>query len=167
MTMQKAGHPHGPMRRKERAITDRAEIDRILASEKVMHLALCADNVPFLVPVFYAYDGNVLYFHSAPAGSKIDILKQNDRVCFEVSVDHGVIEDERACDFEARHRTVIGTGRAVFVEDEAEKIAALDRIVALFTETRFSYPAPKLAHTTVIRIDIDQIKGKSHGFAKT
>ncbi|SEH31159.1 pyridoxamine 5'-phosphate oxidase family protein [Magnetospirillum fulvum] len=167
MTKQSAGHPHGPMRRKEREITERAEIDAILASEKVMHLALSDDNVPFLVPVFYAYDGTVLYFHSAPAGSKIDILKRNDRVCFEVSVDHGVIEDERACDFEARHRTVIGTGRAVFVEDEAEKIRALDQIVALFTKTHFTYPAPKLAHTTVIRIDIDQIKGKSHGFPKT
>jgi len=167
MTKQSAEHPHGPMRRKERAITDRAEIDAILASEKVMHLALCVDNMPFLVPVFYAYDGTALYFHSAPAGSKINILKQNNQVCFEVCAYYGVIEDERACDFEAHHRTVIGTGRAVFVEDPEEKIRALDQIVALFTKTHFTYPAPKLAHTTVIRIDIDQIKGKSHGFPKS
>lgn len=167
MTKQSAGHPHGPMRRKEREITDRAEIDAILASEKVMHLALCADNVPFLVPVFFAYDGTALYFHSAPAGSKINILKQNNRVCFEISAYYGVIEDERACDFEAHHRTVIGTGQAVFVEDPEEKIRALNQIVALFTKTQFTFPKPKLTHTTVIRIDIDQLKGKSHGFPKT
>jgi hypothetical protein len=49
-------HPHGPMRRKDRVITDRAEIDEILACSKVMHLALADHDVPFLVPLFYTYD---------------------------------------------------------------------------------------------------------------
>jgi len=154
------------MRRKEREIKDRALIDAILASETVMHLALCDGNVPFLVPVFFAYDGEAIYFHSAPAGTKIEILKRNPLVCFEVTSGHGVIEDEAACDFEARHRTVIGTGHARFVEDEALKIAALDRIVGRFTDQAFTYPTNRLAHTAVIRIEIEQIKGKSHGFPK-
>jgi len=43
---------HGPMRRKEREITDRAEIEEILHNGKILHLALCLENRPFLVPVF-------------------------------------------------------------------------------------------------------------------
>jgi nitroimidazol reductase NimA-like FMN-containing flavoprotein (pyridoxamine 5'-phosphate oxidase superfamily) len=158
------GHPHGAMRRKDRVISDRAEIDTILASTKVMHLALADGDAPFLVPVFYAYDGTSMYFHSASAGTKIEILKRNPKVCFEVSIDHGVIESDQACDFEARHRTVIGFGKAHFVEEELEKVQILDQIVGRFTEKQFEYPKANLRHTSVIRIEIESIKGKKHGF---
>jgi nitroimidazol reductase NimA-like FMN-containing flavoprotein (pyridoxamine 5'-phosphate oxidase superfamily) len=152
------------MRRKEREITDRKEIDGIVYSARVMHLALADNNMPFLVPVFYAYDGSSLYFHSAKAGTKIDILKRNSQICFEISVDHGVIESDSPCDFEARHRTVIGFGKAVFIDSEAEKIAALNRIVKQFTDKTFEFPKANLNATAIIRIDIDLIKGKKHGF---
>ncbi|QTF10670.1 pyridoxamine 5'-phosphate oxidase family protein [Brenneria izadpanahii] len=152
------------MRREDREITDPAEIEQIIQASKVMYLALSCDDLPFLVPVFYAWDGHALYFHSAKNGTKIDIMKKNSKVCFAISVDHGVIEDELACNFEARHRTVIGFGETVFIEDEQEKIAALDRIVARFTDKTFSYPSANLKSTRVIRVDILSVKGKKHGF---
>ncbi|MDR3340902.1 MAG: pyridoxamine 5'-phosphate oxidase family protein [Candidatus Symbiothrix sp.] len=160
----KTPHPHSMMRRKEREITDRKEIDEIVYSAKVMHLALSDQNTPFLVPVFYTYNGSSIYFHSAKAGTKIEILKRNNKVCFAISIDHGVIESDTACDFEAKHRTVIGFGKAVFVENEEEKIEALNRIVGLFTDKEFEFPKGNLNATALIRIDIDLIKGKKHGF---
>ena len=163
MSEQKDVHPHGPLRRKDREITDRAALDAILYAGKVMYLALAEDNIPFVVPVFYAYDGTALYFHSARVGTKIRILKSNPTVCFAVSLDHGVIPAAAACDFEASHRTVIGLGKADFVEDPAAKAQALDRIVARFTAQKFDYPATNLAATVVGRIVIESIKGKSHG----
>lgn len=156
-------HPHGAMRRKEREITDRQEIDEIITLGKVLHLALCDNNIPFLVPVFYAYDGTSLYFHSAKAGTKIEIIKKNSNVCFEISIDNGIVESDMACDFEAKHRTVIGFGKASFIESEEEKILVLDRIVAQFTDKKFEYPKGNLHATAVIRIDIESIKGKKHG----
>jgi len=156
-------HPHGLMRRKDREITDRTEIDAIIKATNLMHIALVDGAMPFLVPVFYAFDGTALYFHSAQAGSKIEILKRNNNVCFEISIDNGFIESEEPCDFEAKHRTVIGMGKAVFVEDTADKIKALDLIVAHFTEKKFEYPKTNLDRTAVIRIDIVSVKGKKHG----
>ena len=156
-------HPHGLMRRKDREITDRTEIDAIINATNLMHIALVDGNMPFLVPVFYAFDGTALYFHSAQAGSKIEILKRNNNVCFEISIDNGFIESDEPCDFEAKHRTVIGIGKAVFVEDAADKIKALDLIVAHFTEKKFEYPKTNLDRTAVIRIDIVSVKGKKHG----
>ena len=157
------GFPHGLMRRKDREITNREEIDAILHSAKVMHLALADNNVPFLVPLFYAYDGTAIYFHSAASGTKIEILKRNNRVCFEVSLDHGVIQSDKACDFEAKHRTVIGCGKAAFVEDEEAKIKALDLIVAKLSDKTFAYPKENLSQTVVVRIDCESIQGKKHG----
>jgi nitroimidazol reductase NimA-like FMN-containing flavoprotein (pyridoxamine 5'-phosphate oxidase superfamily) len=157
-------HPQGAMRRSDREIADRAEIDELLRAGRIMHLALSDDNVPFLVPLFYAYDGKAVYFHSAQAGTKIDILKRNNLVRFEVLSELGIIEADSACDFEAKHRTVIGLGRASFVEGEDEKAAILDMIVGRFTDRRFEYPKENLKRTCVIRIDIESIKGKEHGF---
>jgi nitroimidazol reductase NimA-like FMN-containing flavoprotein (pyridoxamine 5'-phosphate oxidase superfamily) len=163
MQESKERHPHGPMRRKDREITNRSEIDAILHSANLMRIALADGDTPFLVPVFYAFDGVAIYFHSAQTGTKIEIMKRNDKVCFEVSLDHGIIENDIACDFEVKHRTVIGFGRIAFVVDEAEKIKALDRIVERFSEKKFEYPKANLSCTTVIRIDIESIKGKKHG----
>ena len=159
-----SGHPHGNMRRKEREITSRDEIDEILHKGKVLHLALSDDdNTPFLVPLFYAYDGTSLYFHSAKAGTKIEIMKKNNKVCFEVSIDNGIVESDMACDFEAAHRTVIGFGTVEFVEEESEKIAVLNSIVAQFTDKKFEFPKGNLNATAVIRINIVSIKWKKHG----
>ena len=157
-------HPHESMRRKDREITSRPVIDEIIRSANLMRIAMVDEERPFLVPVFYPFDGNSLYFHSAQAGRKIDILKRNNDVCFEISVDHDIIESEEACDFEAKHRTVIGLGKAFFVEDEPQKIKALNMIVGNFTDRKFEYPKTNLARTAVIRIDIKSVKGKMHGF---
>ncbi len=158
------GHPHGEMRRDEREITDPAEINEILNTSKVMYIALADNNIPFMVPVFYAWDGVSLYFHSARSGSKIDILKRNNAICFAISIEQGVVEDEVICNFEAKHRTVIGLGNAVFIEDEQEKITALNRIVARFSDKTWSFPPANVRSTLVLRIDIVSIKGKKHGF---
>lgn len=162
--MPNYNYPHGEMRRKSREIVDRTEIDAIIRSEKLMRIALVEGAIPFLVPVFYGYDGKSLYFHSAKAGTKFEIIKHNNNICFEISIFSGVIEDEMPCDFEAKHRTVIGIGTAMFVEDEAEKIKALNLIVAQFTQKKFEYPQSRLDQTAVIRIDITSMKGKTCGF---
>lgn len=164
MTQTPTAGPFGPLRRKDRLMADRADIDAVLNEGRVMRLALADGDTPFVVPVFFAYDGEALFFHSAKAGTKIDILKRNPKVCFEVSVDHGIIESDKACDFEARHRTVIGFGRAEFVDDAAQKTAALARIVARFTDRRFEFPEANLKTTAVVRIAIESMTGKRHGF---
>jgi len=157
-------HPHGALRRKDREIKERTEIDAILRAGKVMHLALADNNIPFVVPLFYVYDGAALYFHSAKLGTKIEILKRNPVACFEVTLDHGIIESDMACDFEARHRTVIGLGHATFVEDAEQKAQILHRIVAQFTDKTFTFPQANFGQTLVVRIAIDSVKGKKHGF---
>jgi len=165
MHPMQAMHPHSqrPMRRKAREITDPAVIGEILTKQSLMHLAMSQNNVPFLVPVYFAWNGQSLYFHSAPAGSKIEILKQNPEVCFEISDVRGVIPADDACDFEARHQTVIGFGHVSFVEDIAEKVDALDRIVAHFSTEKFDYPEDKIAQTTILRIDVHSMRCKQHG----
>jgi hypothetical protein len=46
----------------------------------------------------------------------------------------------------------------------AEKVKALDLIVARFTDKKFPYPQGSLDNAAVVRIEIESIKGKKHGF---
>lgn len=164
MTSMPLAHPHGEMRRDEREITDQAQIDAILQAGRVMYIALANEDMPFLLPVFYVWDGTALWFHSARSGSKIDMMKRNANICFAVSNYEGIIEDPLACNFEARHRTVIGVGKTHFVDDDAEKVTMLHRLMARFTDKTFHFPSANLTATQVIRIDITSVKGKQHGY---
>lgn len=160
-----SGHPHGAMRREDREITDPAQLQQILSAGHLMHLALASADEPFVLPLFYAYDGEALYFHSARRGTKMALLARNPKVCFCISDYQGVIADNLACNFEARHSTVIGQGLCELIEDKAQKVAVLDRIVARFSDRHFDYPDASLTATSVVRIQIVAMKGKQHGIA--
>ena len=71
------------MRRKDKEIKDKEVIESIIKRATVCRIALSENNVPYIVPLSFGYKDNCLYFHSAPEGRKIDIIKQNNNVCFE------------------------------------------------------------------------------------
>jgi nitroimidazol reductase NimA-like FMN-containing flavoprotein (pyridoxamine 5'-phosphate oxidase superfamily) len=109
------------MRRAEREIKDRSTIEEILRRATVCRLAVCDGNVPYVVPLSFGYRDNRLYFHSAPEGRKMETIKANPHVCFEVDVDHEIVPGEIPCGWTVRYRSVIGFGKARLLEDVAQK----------------------------------------------
>ena len=69
------------MRRKDREVKDLNTIKEIISKCEVVRLAMCEDNIPYIVPLNYGYefDGNnlVLYCHCANSGKKLDINCEN------------------------------------------------------------------------------------------
>ncbi len=64
---------------------DAVRIRNILTSQVLGRLA-CTDGVqPYIVPVTYAYDGDYIYGQTNE-GTKLDILRKNPLVCFEVDI---------------------------------------------------------------------------------
>lgn len=152
------------MRRKDREIADRMEIEQILRRSKVCRLALVDAGRPYLVPLCFGYDDGVLYFHSAPVGKKIDILKKNGNVCFECDADTIAVPADTPCGWTMRYRSVIGYGIAGFVEDLRGKRAALDVIMRQYAEVTHDYPDEALRKTAVIKVEISEISGKKSGY---
>ena len=72
------------MRKKEYQITDFSEIEKIIESSLICRLGLCNNNIPYVVPLNFGYKEKVLYFHSAPEGKKIEYIRKNNNVCFEI-----------------------------------------------------------------------------------
>ena len=118
------------MRRKDREVTDVGGIEEILLQCKTCHVAMADDGMPYVVPLNFGYriiDGKILelYFHSAFEGRKLDVLKHNNNVCFEISYEGESVHPENPCRSDYYYASVIGFGEAVFIEDTDEKCAAL------------------------------------------
>jgi hypothetical protein len=147
-----------------RTITDTATIESIIRTAFVCRIALSDDGQPYVVPVCFGYQDNALYFHSAPRGRKLEILRRNDAVCCEFDVDQQIVRGEDACAWDMRYRSVVGFGRASFVEDPGEKKRALDLIVAHYGGEPRAYPETTLVRTTIVKVEIDHMTGKVSGF---
>lgn len=148
------------MRRKDKEITNKTEIETIIKKAPVCRIAICDNGIPYVVPVCFGYDGNRLYFHSAHEGWKIDILKRNNNVCFEMDIDHNLVKSGNPCSWSMEYSSVIGSGKAFFVEDPEEKRKALGIIVEHYSGKSYGFSDEAVSDVTVIKIEIEKISGK-------
>jgi nitroimidazol reductase NimA-like FMN-containing flavoprotein (pyridoxamine 5'-phosphate oxidase superfamily) len=149
------------MRQKDREIKDRKDIDGIIRRCRVCRLAMCDDGQPYVVPLNFGYDGGFLYFHAAPEGRKIDIIKKNSRVAFEFDILHDITAAERACDWGAKYESVMGSGTAEIVNDLEAKKEALELIMRQYGSGAWDFPEEILKKTLVLRVCILEISGKA------
>jgi nitroimidazol reductase NimA-like FMN-containing flavoprotein (pyridoxamine 5'-phosphate oxidase superfamily) len=159
------------MRRKHSEVTDPGEIARILSMTNIGRMATIGqDGYPYITPVnFVSMDGNI-YFHCAPKGEKLDNLKENPRVCFEVDVplsyiDRALDPTRPTCHLHQYYHCVIIRGKAAVVEDTELKVAALNELVAKhegnndFEPVDAGMPLCKACH--VIEIKAESVTAKS------
>jgi nitroimidazol reductase NimA-like FMN-containing flavoprotein (pyridoxamine 5'-phosphate oxidase superfamily) len=152
------------MRRKEQEITDRTTLESVLQRATVCRLGLAAGDEPYVVPVSFGYQDSCLYVHSSPEGKKVEMIRKNPRVCFEVDVDTELVRKGGSCSWSVRYRSVIGWGRAAFLTDEEEKRYALDVIVAHYGAEPGGYTEKALREVAVIRISVEEMTGKKSGY---
>jgi len=154
------------MRRKDKEVTGIQELIGIIDQCKICRIAMVDGAGPYIVPMNfgYAYDGNqlVLYFHCAKEGRKIDAMKQNPMVCFEMDCEHRLIEGDNACSFAYSFKSVIGSGRAELVDDSEEKKTALSLLMKHQTGREFSFDDKMAASVTVFKIIAQEFAGKYH-----
>jgi len=149
------------MRKKDREIRDRAEVDRIIGEAAVCRLGLCKDNRPYVVPVSFGYDGNAVYFHTPPEGMMIDYLEANDAVCFEMEHDVRMLSSEdSACRWSVSYVSVIGFGLVREVTAPEEKIAALGWIMKQYSDKAWEFDAAAVGKTRIWRIAVESLTGR-------
>ena len=118
------------MRRKDKEIVDTSTIKDIIEKATVCRLGMAFENKPYIVPLCFGFRDDVLYFHSSLKGQKIDYIRNNSTVCFEFDLISEPRESEEPCSWGMTYQSVIGFGKAVFIEDESEKHKALNIIMA-------------------------------------
>ena len=152
------------MRRKEKEIDDQSIIDKILSTSDICRIAVMDGNRPYIVPLNYGNKGRTLYFHSSKFGKKIDLLKQNNQVCFEIESPSELIKNENACDWGTKYRSIIGYGAIDFITDPEEKKFDLDAIMSHYGNTGEKVYNERLIELIVIlKLNIREISGKQSG----
>ena len=123
------------MRRKHSEVKDPKEIERILSLTNVGRLATAGrDGFPYITPLNFASMEGKIYFHCAPKGEKLDNLRRDPRVCFEVDIplaylDIAMDPSRPICQLHQYYHCVIMRGTASIVENSARKVAALNALV--------------------------------------
>ena len=152
------------MTKRERQITDEAQITAILDAGKVLHLGLAVDNEPYVVPMNYGYTREngklVVYLHSATRGKKLDMIRANPKVFFEIDCDLVPFEGELPCQYGLSYSSVMGKGVARIVDDVEEKKKAMSILMKTQTQKDFTFEDRLVSIVAVIRIDVEAYTAK-------
>lgn len=160
------------MRRQDREIVDTERVWEILSGAEICRVAFCSEDWPYIVPMNFGILDGKLYFHCASDGTKLDLLRVNPNVCFEVEANVEIVPGERACDWSVKYQSVIGFGRASIVEGLEEKRAGVKALLAQcgalaqrgalaqYSDREIEVPQQISPEMVVLRIDIHSLKGK-------
>jgi len=149
------------VRRRDREIADRGEIDRIIRSSLVCRIATANEGEPYVVPVSFGYDSQALYIHTAKTGRKLDFFAANNRVCFEFEANVSLkVDDDDPCEWSFAFESIIGYGRISEISDRAGKAHGLNQIMLHYSNREWDFDETSLATTRVWRIEIDSVTGK-------
>lgn len=152
------------MRRKDKEIKNKVEIEDIIRKAEICHIAVCDGDTPYVFPVNFGYGKNCLFIHSALEGRKIDILRKNDKVCFQMETDLELNKSDTVCDWEMKYRCVIGYGKAKFLEGTEEKREALKILLEHYSDKEVEIPIEKVDSVKMIKVEIESMTGKKAGY---
>jgi nitroimidazol reductase NimA-like FMN-containing flavoprotein (pyridoxamine 5'-phosphate oxidase superfamily) len=152
------------MRKANQEITDKAVLEEILTRSKICRLAMIDNGLPYILPFNYGFYNNCIYIHSAPAGKKIDLLRENPLVCFEVEQQADIIEGEVACKWSTLYRSVVGYGNVEIVTDLEEKKRGLEIIMAQHgAPEKIEFDRKELEFIVILKLSITTMTGKQSG----
>jgi uncharacterized protein len=152
---------------KARAITDKKELVDVIQRSQFCHLSMVdPDGKPYVIPMNFGFKDDVIYLHGAPHGKKIEILKQNPGVCINFTTDHLLrYQNENvACSWSMKYRSVLCYGEADFMMDPEEKIAAFHIVMAQYTQGEFRFNPPSIREVCMWRVKVSKFEGRAYGY---
>lgn len=143
------------LRRAEKAIMEKAELFAIVTTQKYMTLALCRDNVPYLVTLSYGFDAKTecFYFHCAGEGKKIEYWTANPTVWGQIIEDHGYRDGH--CDH--TFRSVQFRGTVTLLDNPEDKRRALHLMIDLLESDPESVKQQQLTEKAIARVTIGKV----------
>jgi uncharacterized protein len=148
-------------------IIRRENMEAIINRCEVCYLGMADENnKPYVLPFNFGYRDNTVYLHSAREGRKMDIIRKNNKVCLAFSTDHLLrfTNEEVACSYGMKFRSVIVSGRIEFIEDHDEKVEVLNIVMEKYTGKRFNYNPPSIKEVATYKVVIEEMTGRESGY---
>ena len=157
-------------RKPERGSYDRELIYRILDEAFVCHVAFIVDGQLFLVPTNYVRVGDKLFLHGSTASRLMKTLGSGAPFCLSVTLLDDIVCAPSATGHSVNYRSVVVMGKAVPVEGEPAKLAAMRDFVEYVIRGRWAAVRPpteqELKGTMVLAVPLAEASAKVRtGFA--
>ena len=152
------------MKRREYEITNMSEILTILDRSKIIHIALCDEDQPYVLPMNYGYvyenDTLTFYLHGAKEGYKYDLIKKNPKISFALECDTIPFDGKVACQYGMSYSSIFGKGFATIIEDVQEKATALTILMKTQTGQDFEFNDKLVSIVNVIKVTVTDFTAK-------
>lgn len=156
------------MRRQERAVTDWKRVLEVVQNCDCCPVAFNEADGPYIVPMNFGFEAGpgerlTLYFHGASAGKKLELIRANPSVGFEMDTGHGLISGIQACSCSFLYQSVMGKGKMEIVSDLEEKKHGLAVLMRHYLgEKEWIFPSEVVEKTMVFRLEGKEWSCKEH-----
>lgn len=147
-------------------VEERELIDQIITKNQICYVGMIdSDGMPYVIPMNFGYDNDIIYLHSAQEGHSILSLIKNPDVCITFCTEPSLTyqNKEVACSYRMKGASVICRGKVFFEENFDEKVKALNIIMKQYTKEAFTYSTPAVNNVRVWKVEIDSISTKVFG----
>ena len=125
---------------------------------------------PYVVPMNYGYtyeNGKLtIWLHCARQGRKLDVMRVNPKVFFEMEYGITPFEGEVACKYGITYSSLMGRGTAEIIEDVETKKIALSALMKTQTGKDFQFEDRMAEVVGVVRIDVIEFTAKHRPLPK-
>ena len=143
---------------------DRETINAILDEAFICHVGFSVDGQPYVIPTGYARVGSDLFIHGSAASRMLRNLADGVDVCVTVTLIDGLVLARSAFHHSINYRSVVILGRATPVEDDDEKLKALEALTEHIVPDRWAevrWPtALEMKATSVLKLPITEASAK-------
>lgn len=153
------------MRRTDREITDLNKIIEIIKNNQCCRLGFIDQESVYIVPLNYGYlynNKHIFYFHEAKVGKKINLIKQNNHIGFEIDNNHQLVEGKTPCQYSMKYQSIIGKGHIELIEDSEEKKLGLQLIMKNVAHQDVTFNNQMISNVAVMKLIVDTLSCKEH-----
>ncbi len=156
--------PRTKLRRKpSRGSHDRAVVEAIFDEALVSHLGFLDAGLPAVIPTLHARLDSSIYLHGSAASNALR-RSHSAEVCLTATLIDGLVLARAAMHHSANYRSAMLFGEGEWIDEEAEKLAALEALVEKLVPGRWGDArrptAKELRATAVLRIPLEQASAK-------
>lgn len=150
------------MRRHEREITDPIIIEEIFSKAIICRVAFHGEEYPYVVPMNFGYKDGALYFHCATEGKKLELIRKNNKVAFEITEKQELVPSEKSCEWTEHYRSIFGVGEMEMLSDYTQKLKGLDALMQHHGKVKNAYDPKLVDRLLVLKLTIKEMTAKQH-----
>jgi uncharacterized protein len=146
-------------------IEDSTEIEKIIKSCKTCYVSMSENDVPYVLPMNFALDGDAVILHSDQSGRMWETLHKNPKVCINWTLGEDLAwqDVQVGCSYRVKSKSALVEGTVEFIDDYDEKERCLHLLMAQYSDRKFKFNAPAVKNVGIIKVHIEKISAKEFG----